>query len=126
MVAEHARRLADSAAGIVLLPTGEGGLEIVAVSSDDPSSSLGVIIPARSTAVAKLLAGEAVFIDDSATDSRMITRLADRFGPSMMLPLHSGGRVLGALATPGRGAHARSRRPSGRSPPSSPPRRRSR
>lgn len=126
VVAEHARRLADSAAGIVLLPAGEGGLEIVAVSSDDPSSSLGVIIPARSTVVAKLLAGEAVFIDDSATDSRMITRLADRFGPSMMLPLHSGGRVLGALATPGRGARARSRRPSGRSPPSSPPRRRSR
>ncbi|PCG83479.1 histidine kinase [Streptomyces sp. WZ.A104] len=100
VVAEQARRLADSAAGIVLLPAEEGGLEIVAVSSDNPSSSLGVIIPPRSPVVAKLLAGEAVFIDDSATDSRMITRLADRFGPSMLLPLHSGGRVLGALATP--------------------------
>lgn len=100
VVAEQARRLADSAAGIVLLPAEEGGLEIVAVSSDDPSSSLGVIIPPRSALVAKLLAGEAVFIDDSATDSRMVTRLANRFGPSMMLPLHSGGRVLGALATP--------------------------
>ncbi|WYB31215.1 histidine kinase [Streptomyces sp. SM1P] len=70
------------------------------MSSDDPSSSLGVIIPGRSAVVAKLLAGEAVFIDDSASDGRMVTRLADRFGPSMLLPLQSGGRVLGALATP--------------------------
>ncbi|WP_228991831.1 GAF domain-containing protein [Streptomyces sp. DH8] len=100
VVAEQARRLAGSAAGIVLLPAEGGGLEIVAVSSDEPSSSLGVIIPPHSAVAAKLLAGEAVFIDDSATDSRMVTRLAARFGPSMMLPLHSGGRVLGALATP--------------------------
>ncbi|MFE2290662.1 GAF domain-containing sensor histidine kinase [Streptomyces sp. NPDC059452] len=110
VVAEQARHLADSAAGIVLLPTEDGGLEIVAVSADDPSSSLGVIIPAGSTVVAKLLAGEAVFIDDSATDSRMVTRLANRFGPSMLLPLQSGGRVLGALATPrSRGARPFSR-----------------
>ncbi|MFD3972884.1 GAF domain-containing sensor histidine kinase [Streptomyces cyaneofuscatus] len=110
VVAEQARRLADAAAGIVLLPTEDGGLEIVAVSADDPSDSLGVIIPARSTVVAKLLAGEAVFIDDSATDSRMVTRLAGRFGPSMLLPLQSGGRVLGALATPrARGARPFSR-----------------
>ncbi|MFJ8843607.1 GAF domain-containing sensor histidine kinase [Streptomyces cyaneofuscatus] len=110
VVAEQARHLADSAAGIVLLPTEDGGLEIVAVSADDPSDSLGVIIPARSTVVAKLLAGEAVFIDDSATDSRMVTRLAGRFGPSMLLPLQSGGRVLGALATPrARGARPFSR-----------------
>ncbi|MFJ7326979.1 GAF domain-containing sensor histidine kinase [Streptomyces cyaneofuscatus] len=110
VVAEQARHLAASAAGIVLLPTEDGGLEIVAVSADDPSDSLGVIIPARSTVVAKLLAGEAVFIDDSATDSRMVTRLADRFGPSMLLPLQSGGRVLGALATPrARGARPFSR-----------------
>ncbi|MFP1661436.1 GAF domain-containing sensor histidine kinase [Streptomyces cavourensis] len=110
VVAEQARHLADSAAGIVLLPTGDGGLEIVAVSADDPSSSLGVIIPARSSVVAKLLAGEAVFIDDSATDSRMVTRLAGLFGPSMLLPLQSGGRVLGALATPrARGARPFSR-----------------
>ncbi|MFJ9636861.1 GAF domain-containing protein [Streptomyces sp. NPDC101178] len=110
VVAEQARHLADSAAGIVLLPTGDGGLEIVAVSADDPSSSLGVIIPARSTVAAKLLAGEAVFIDDSAADSRMVTRLAGLYGPSMLLPLQSGGRVLGALATPrARGARPFSR-----------------
>ncbi|WP_432149400.1 sensor histidine kinase [Streptomyces sp. bgisy029] len=110
VVAEQARHLADSAAGIVLLPTGDGGLEIVAVSADDPSSSLGVIIPARSAVAAELLAGEAVFIDDSAADSRMVTRLAGLYGPSMLLPLQSGGRVLGALATPrARGARPFSR-----------------
>ncbi|MFE7622636.1 GAF domain-containing sensor histidine kinase [Streptomyces sp. NPDC057509] len=100
VVAEQARRLAGSAAGIVMLPAEDGGLEIVAVSAEDPTDSLGVIIPARSPVVGMLLGGEAVFVDDSATDPRMITRLADRFGPSMLLPLHSGGRVLGALATP--------------------------
>ncbi|OAR23857.1 histidine kinase [Streptomyces sp. ERV7] len=100
VVAEQARRLADSAAGIVLLPAEEGGLEIVAVSTDDPGSVLGVVIPPESPVVATLLEGEAVFMDDAATDARMITKLAERYGPSMMLPLHSGGRVLGALATP--------------------------
>ncbi|GGV91650.1 histidine kinase [Streptomyces gelaticus] len=100
VVAEQARRLADSAAGIVLLPTEDGGLEIVAVSADDPSSSLGVIIGPESPVAAKLLGGEPVFADDSADDPRMVTRLAQRYGPSMLLPLHSGGRVLGALATP--------------------------
>ncbi len=123
VVAEQARHLADSAAGIVLLPTGDGGLEIVAVSADDPSSSLGVIIPARSSVVEKLLAGEAVFIDDSATDSRMVTRLAGLFGPSMLLPLQSGAGCSAPWPLPGRGARARSAGPSGRSLPSSPRRR---
>lgn len=100
VVAEQARHLAASAAGIVLLPAEDGGLEIVAVSEEEPTAALGVIIPAQSPVVGMLLGGEAVFVDDSATDPRMITRLADQFGPSMLLPLHSGGRVLGALATP--------------------------
>ncbi|MCG7525147.1 GAF domain-containing protein [Streptomyces sp. OfavH-34-F] len=100
VVAEQARRLAGAAAGIVMLPAADGGLEIVAVSADDPSDSLGLIIPAQSPVVGMLLSGEAVFVDDSATDTRMITRLADPYGPNMLLPLHSGGRVLGALATP--------------------------
>ncbi|NEC64276.1 GAF domain-containing protein [Streptomyces sp. SID9727] len=100
VVAEQARRLAGAAAGIVLLPAEGGGLEIVAVSADDPADSLGVIVPAQSPVVAMLLSGEAVFVDDSATDTRLITRLADPFGPSMLLPLRSGGRVLGALAMP--------------------------
>ena len=101
VVAEQARRLADSAAGIVLLPAGEeGGLEIVAVSSDRPAKSLGVVIPPESPVVERLLAGEAMFVDDASTDPRMLSRLADQYGPSMLLPLHSGGKVLGALATP--------------------------
>ncbi|MEV0090566.1 GAF domain-containing protein [Streptomyces sp. NPDC050738] len=102
VVAEQARHLAASDAGLVLLPAAseEGGLEIVAISSDHPRDALGVIIPQDSPVVGKLLAGEAVFVDDAATDPRMVTSLAERYGPSMMLPLHSGGRVLGALATP--------------------------
>ncbi|MFF9013175.1 GAF domain-containing protein [Streptomyces sp. NPDC014870] len=100
VVAEQARRLADAAAGIVLLPAEDGGLEIVAVSSDVPAKSLGVVIPPESVVVDRLLEGEAVFVDDASTDPRMISRVAAEYGPSMLLPLHSGGRVLGALATP--------------------------
>ncbi|MFE0651602.1 GAF domain-containing sensor histidine kinase [Streptomyces sp. NPDC059534] len=100
VVAEQARRLADADAGIVLLPAEDGGLEIVAVSSPRPTKSLGVVIPPESAVVKELLEGEAVFITDASTDPRMISRLTSAYGPSMMLPLQSGGRVLGALATP--------------------------
>ncbi|MFE5636369.1 GAF domain-containing protein [Streptomyces sp. NPDC056543] len=100
VVAEQARRLADAAAGIVLLPAEAGGLEIVAVSSEPESPALGLVIPPESAVVDRLLEGEAVFVDDASTDPRMVSRLAARYGPSMMLPLQSGGRVLGALATP--------------------------
>jgi signal transduction histidine kinase len=107
VVAEQARRLADSAAGIVMLPTEDGGMEIVAVSSDNPATSLGVVVPAESPVVGKLMGGEPVFVDDASVDPRMISRLTSQYGPCMMLPLHSGGRVLGALVTP----RARGRRP---------------
>ncbi|MFI5756117.1 GAF domain-containing sensor histidine kinase [Streptomyces sp. NPDC051569] len=100
VVAEQARALADSAAGVVMLPAPDGGLEIVAVSADSPRSELGTVVPAESPVVRALLAGESVFVDDSATDPRMITDLAAGFGPTMLLPLHSDGRVLGALVTP--------------------------
>ncbi|WP_369145351.1 GAF domain-containing protein [Streptomyces sp. R44] len=100
VVAEQARRLAEADAGIVLLPAEEGGLEIVAVSSPRPTKSLGVVIPPESAVVKELLEGEAVFVTDASTDPRMISRLTASYGPSMMLPLQSGGRVLGALATP--------------------------
>ncbi|MER6094646.1 GAF domain-containing protein [Streptomyces sp. NPDC001728] len=100
VVAEQARRLADADAGIVLLPAEDGGLEIVAVSSPRPTKSLGVVIPPESAVVEQLLDGEAVFIADASKDPRMISRLTSPYGPSMMLPLQSGGRVLGALATP--------------------------
>ncbi|MFF3839674.1 GAF domain-containing sensor histidine kinase [Streptomyces sp. NPDC001930] len=100
VVAEQARRLADADAGIVMLPAEDGGLEIVAVSSPRPTKSLGVVIPPESAVVRRLLEGEAVFVADASTDPRMISRLTAPYGPSMMLPLQSGGRVLGALATP--------------------------
>lgn len=112
VVAEEARRLADSAAAIVLLPPGgtdggetadEGaeqdrGLEIVAVSADDSQGLIGTVIPPGSPVLEQLLAGEPVFIDDAATDPRMVTHVSRRYGPSMMLPLRSGGRVIGTLA----------------------------
>ncbi|MFD4371438.1 GAF domain-containing sensor histidine kinase [Streptomyces sp. NPDC058486] len=100
VVAEQARRLADADAGIVLLPAEEGGLEIVAVSSARPTKSLGVVIPPESQVVELLLDGEAVFVQDASSDPRMISRLTSAYGPSMLLPLQSGGRVLGALAMP--------------------------
>ncbi|MFD0267071.1 GAF domain-containing sensor histidine kinase [Streptomyces sp. NPDC127106] len=107
VVAEQARRLADSSAGIVLLPTEDGGMEIVAVSADAPATSLGLVVPAGSPVVARLLRGEPVFVDDAATDPRTAGPLTRRYGPCMMLPLQSGGRVLGALVTP----RARGKRP---------------
>ena len=126
VVAEQARHLAVSDAGIVLLPAEEGGLEIVAVSADNPRISLGVVVPPESPVVATLLEGEAVFVEDAATDSRMITKLSERYGPSMLLPLQSGGRVLGALATPRRARRTPVHRGrSGRWPASSPRRPRS-
>ncbi|MFJ3093733.1 sensor histidine kinase [Streptomyces hydrogenans] len=100
VVAEQARRLADADAGIVLLPAEDGGLEIVAVSSARPTKSLGMVIPPESRVVELLLEGEAVFVQDASSDPRMISRLTSAYGPSMLLPLHSGGRVLGALAMP--------------------------
>ncbi|MEU6677158.1 GAF domain-containing protein [Streptomyces sp. NPDC046925] len=100
VVAEQARHLADSAAGIVLLPDEEGGMEIVAVSSDEPSGMLGVIIPPESHIIGELLAGDSVFLDDAATDPRVLTDLARGYGPVMMLPLQSDGRVMGTLVTP--------------------------
>ncbi|WEH40881.1 GAF domain-containing protein [Streptomyces sp. AM 2-1-1] len=111
VVAEQARRLADSAAGAVLLPVGKdgaGGLEVVAVASDDPSTSLGVIIGPENPVASALLAGEPVFIDDSADDLCVISRASERYGgPNMLLPLRSDDRVLGALSTP----RARGQRP---------------
>ncbi|MFD7625153.1 GAF domain-containing sensor histidine kinase [Streptomyces sp. NPDC059851] len=100
VVAEQARRLADSSAGIVMLPAEDGGMEIVAVSADTPATSLGLVVPDESPVVARLLRGDPVFVDDAATDPLTTGPLTSRYGPCMMLPLHSGGRVLGALVTP--------------------------
>ncbi|RAJ73653.1 GAF domain-containing protein [Streptomyces sp. PsTaAH-137] len=100
-VAERARLLADAAAGVVLQPTEAGGMAIVAAaSSDDPHALLGATIQPGSAVLAQLLTGEPVFIDDSATDPRMTTEVRARFGPSMMLPLQAGGKLIGTLALP--------------------------
>ncbi len=100
-VAERARLLADAAAGVVLQPTPEGGMEIVAASTPgDPGDLVGTAIAPGSAVLEQLLGGEPVFIEDSATDPRMTTRVRERFGPSMMLPLQSGGQLIGTLALP--------------------------
>ncbi|GGN56395.1 histidine kinase [Streptomyces albiflavescens] len=104
-VADRARILADASAGVILQPTGDGGMEIVtAVTIDDPGDIVGTTIAPGSPVLRQLLGGEPVFVDDSATDPRMTTHVRTRFGPSMMLPLQAGGRLIGTLALPrGRG-----------------------
>ncbi|WP_433397333.1 GAF domain-containing protein [Streptomyces sp. CA-146814] len=100
-VAESARLLAGASAGVILQPTEAGGMEIVAASTlDDPAGIVGTTIAPGSPVLVHLLGGEPVFIDDSATDPRMTTDVRSRFGPSMMLPLQSGGRLIGTLALP--------------------------
>jgi GAF domain-containing protein len=100
VVAERARRLSGSTAGIVLLPADVGGMEIVAVASEQPSDQLGRLVSPESEIVAQLLDGQPVFVADAAADPRMLSALARAYGPIMALPLQSGGRVLGALVTP--------------------------
>ncbi|MFP3991188.1 GAF domain-containing protein [Streptomyces sp. E11-3] len=101
VVAEEARKLADASAGVILQPTGDGGMEIVTASThDDPGALIGTTIAPGSPVLEQLLGGEAVFVDDSATDPRMTTPVRSRFGPSMLLPLQSGGRLIGTLALP--------------------------
>ncbi|MGA4842203.1 GAF domain-containing protein [Streptomyces sp. G45] len=122
-VAQQARLLADAAAGVVLQPTEEGGMRIVAAATDvggtpgagtdararrpHPAAAaqndlIGTTIEPGSAVLEQLLGGEPVFIEDSATDPRMTTHVRTRFGPSMMLPLQSGGRLIGTLALPRR------------------------
>ncbi|MEU2507051.1 GAF domain-containing protein [Streptomyces sp. NPDC007863] len=100
-VAEQARILAGAAAGVILQPTPEGGMEIVTASTaGDPGELVGTTIRPGSAVLVQLLGGEPVFVEDSATDPRMTTPVRSRFGPSMMLPLRSGGRLIGTLALP--------------------------
>ncbi|MEW2528564.1 GAF domain-containing protein [Streptomyces sp. NPDC047071] len=115
-VAQQARLLADAAAGVVLQPTAEGGMRIVAAATSGtagpgyrrhPAAAaqndlMGTTIEPGSAVLEQLLGGQPVFIEDSATDPRMTTRVRSRFGPSMMLPLQAGGRLIGTLALPRR------------------------
>ncbi|MFG2473718.1 GAF domain-containing protein [Streptomyces fagopyri] len=106
-VAERARILADASAGLILEPTAEGGMKIVTAATpdgpatpDDPGDIVGTTIEPGSPLLKHLLGGEPVFIDDSATDPRLTTHVRHRFGPNMMLPLQSGGRLVGTLVLP--------------------------
>ncbi|MBQ1096423.1 GAF domain-containing protein [Streptomyces sp. b94] len=106
VVAEQARRLSGAAAGIVLLPTDGGGLEIAAVAAEHPTNDLGRVIPPDNGIVAELLAGRALFVDDAATDPRLEAGPVRAYGPVMLLPLCRDGRVLGSLVMPrARGGH---------------------
>ncbi|MEV0121454.1 GAF domain-containing protein [Streptomyces sp. NPDC050703] len=69
---------------------------------DGHNDLIGTTIEPGSAVLTQLLGGEAVFIDDSATDPRMTTHVRVRFGPSMMLPLQADGRLIGTLALPRR------------------------
>ncbi|WP_254879038.1 GAF domain-containing sensor histidine kinase [Streptomyces sp. NA04227] len=99
VIAEQAGRLSDSIAAAVLLPAEEGGIEVVAVASDRAREALGRIVSTRSKVVRQVLAGEAVFIEDAATHPWMTDDIARSYGPTMVLPLQSSGRVLGGLIT---------------------------
>lgn len=68
----------------------------------NPNDLIGTTIEPGSAVLEQLLGGEPVFIEDSATDPRMTTHVRARFGPSMMLPLQAGGRLIGTLALPRR------------------------
>ncbi|MEW2116409.1 GAF domain-containing protein [Streptomyces sp. NPDC005474] len=103
-VADRARLLADAAAGVILQPTDEGGMEIVTAATlgDEPGDIVGTTIAPGSPVLVQLLGGEPVFVDDSATDPRMTTPVRHRFGPSMLLPLRAEGKLIGTLALPRR------------------------
>ncbi|MDX3533666.1 GAF domain-containing protein [Streptomyces sp. MB09-01] len=73
---------------------------VAASTHGDPGDLVGTAIAPGSPVLTKLLGGEPVFIEDSATDPRMTTHVRERFGPSMMLPLQSGGQLIGTLALP--------------------------
>ncbi|MGW7076134.1 GAF domain-containing protein [Streptomyces sp. NPDC054866] len=117
-VAEQARILANASAGVILQPTDQGGMRIVAAATQDDGPEpprearahphdlqndlIGTTIEPGSAVLEQLLGGEPVFVEDSATDPRMTTRVRTNFGPSMMLPLQAGGRLIGTLALPRR------------------------
>ncbi|MEU9122550.1 GAF domain-containing protein [Streptomyces sp. NPDC048506] len=102
VVAEKGRELAEAATGAVLLPHSEGGMEVVAISTELSEAvrteAYRGRIPPQSPVLQEIDAGRAIFADDFATDPRSISPLSRHYGPTMLLPLSSNGRVLGALA----------------------------
>ncbi|MQS09355.1 GAF domain-containing sensor histidine kinase [Streptomyces alkaliphilus] len=100
VVAEQARRLADADAGLVLLPDEAGGLVVVAVSSTEPMGLIGAEIPPGGWANDLLLSGEPAFVEHTEDDPWRSTHLAGRYGPNMLLPLGSDGKLIGVLSVP--------------------------
>ncbi|MFC1417975.1 GAF domain-containing sensor histidine kinase [Streptacidiphilus cavernicola] len=95
--AEQVRELAGAALGLILLPTGDGGLRVSHAAGAAAGFVTGEHVPAGDQ-VALLLRGESVIIEDMAADPRTSLRIARMFGPGMALPMMSAGRVLGAVA----------------------------
>ncbi|MEU2794162.1 GAF domain-containing protein [Streptomyces sp. NPDC007100] len=102
VVAERGRELAEAATGAVMLPHSEGGMEVVAISTvlPDPARDEAYrgVIPPESPVVHQIRAGLSVHSDDFAADPRSVSPLSRHYGPTMLLPLRSNGKVLGALA----------------------------
>ncbi|RKE20393.1 GAF domain-containing protein [Streptomyces sp. TLI_171] len=101
VAAEQVRELADGALGMILLPAGEDRMRVAHASGERADYLTGELLPERGFAP-RLLAGEAVYLDDLATaadtaSGAQFDRLAREFGPSMAVPMVSAGRVLGAL-----------------------------
>jgi signal transduction histidine kinase len=97
IAAEQVRDLAGAALGMILLPTGDGGLRVSHAVGDAAGYVTGQHVPPGDQ-VARLLAGHSVLIRDMSIDSRTASRISSLFGPSMALPMKSAGRVLGAVA----------------------------
>ncbi|WP_042410591.1 sensor histidine kinase [Streptacidiphilus carbonis] len=97
IAAEQVRDLAAAALGMILLPTGDGGLRVSHAAGEAADFVVGEHVPANDQ-VALLMAGQNVIIDDLGSDPRVSSRIAKVFGPSMALPMTSAGRILGAVA----------------------------
>ncbi|MFB7943860.1 GAF domain-containing sensor histidine kinase [Kitasatospora phosalacinea] len=101
VAAEQVRELAGGALGMILLPAGEDRMRVAHASGEQADHLTGELLPEGGFAP-RLLAGEALYLDDLATapetgSDAQFDRLARRFGPAMAVPMVSAGRVLGAL-----------------------------
>jgi signal transduction histidine kinase len=96
VAAERVRELADAELGMIMLPTGDGGLRVSHAAGAAADQVRGELVPGRGY-MARLRDGERIFIDDMSQDPNLVMRLAKSYGPSMALPMVAAGRVLGAL-----------------------------
>ena len=110
LIANRARRLTQADVALVALPDSDGVLavEIVDGREDEPSPQaaemLDIVgtwrnesVPAGSSAIAAFHSGETVF-DRSGEQLLAVPERGRAFGPSLVVPLITGDRVLGVLA----------------------------